>query len=159
MLASAAASAVVAATAAHGQLLHTHHGQQFWLQQPMLQQAPIWASSQIARPAAEGLTAGVMQVNKVDLQRVRSVKSTMNKLMGRVGRVKQASSLHCYHTCVALKSSAWSLPHSAAPLKLCIQAAAPAHHEALPVTGQQGLAGCSSTAQRRLSAAAAPAHS
>ena len=30
-----------------------------------------------------------LQVTKVDLQRVRNVKAIMNKLMGRVGRIKQ----------------------------------------------------------------------
>ena len=30
-----------------------------------------------------------MQVNKADLQQVRTIKSVMNKLMGRVGKIKQ----------------------------------------------------------------------
>lgn len=34
-----------------------------------------------------------IQVTKVDLQRVRNVKAIMNKLMGRVGRIKQVGAL------------------------------------------------------------------
>lgn len=35
----------------------------------------------------------LLQVTKIDLQRVRNVKSIMNKLMGRVGRIKQVKLL------------------------------------------------------------------